>query len=199
MFYLLQAPNQRTYQYAWRDASFLGFQESQCKECGRKIASMQYDGDHCLIAEGGPKYPDYLAFSGAGESLFVISEHAARIFRENNLSGVTELTPIRVTKETDGILVPLPEAVPNYFLVQIAGRIDLDYSKMCLKKKKVCKTCGSFEWNRQRMYPLYMDEGTWDGSDLCRNKSIPGYIIFSEAAVELIKKYKLKGFCFVPL
>lgn len=199
MFYLLQAPNQRTYQYAWRDASFLGFQESQCKECGRKIVSMQYNGDHCLIAEGGPQYPDYLAFSGAGESLFVISEHAARIFRENNLSGISELTPIRVAKETDGILVPLPEAAPDYFLVQIAGRIDLDYSKMCLKKKKVCKTCGSFEWNRQRMYPLYMDEGTWDGSDLCRNKSIPGYIIFSKAAVELIKKYKLKGFYFVPL
>ena len=49
------------------------------------------------------------------------------------------------------------------------------------------------------MNPLYMDEDTWDGSDICRNKSIPGYIIFSEAAVELIKKYKLKGFCFVPL
>ena len=64
---------------------------------------MQYDGDHCLIAEGGPKYPDYLAFSGAG-SLFVISEHAARIFRENNLSGISELTPIRVAKETDGSL-----------------------------------------------------------------------------------------------
>ena len=199
MFYLLQPPSERTYQYAWKDVSFIGFQQSQCEECGRTVSAMEYSGSHCLLVEGGPKYPDYLAFCGAGEPLFVISEHAARIFQENDLSGMSELTPIQVAKEENGMLVSLPETAPNYVLVRITGRIDLDHKKMSLKKKKVCKTCGGFEWNRQRMYPLCMDAGSWDGSDICRNESIPGYIIFSKAAADLVKKYKLKGFSFEPL
>jgi len=199
MFYLLQHPSERTYQYAGKDASFLGFQQSQCGECGRTVTAMEYRGSHHLIVEGGPQYPDYLAFCGAGEPIFVISERAARIFRENNLSGITGFIPIRAEKEINGILVPLPETAPNYVLVQITGRIDLDYRRMCLKKKKVCRTCGGFEWNRQRMYPLSMDERTWDGSDICRNESIPGYILFSKAAADLVKKHKLKGFSLEPL
>ena len=199
MFYLLQHPSERIYRYAWKDESFIGCQRSQCEECGRTVSSIEYRGSHHLIVEGGPKYPDHLAFCGAGEPLFVISERAARIFREHELSGITEFIPIRVAKEITSTLVPLPETAPNYVLVQIVGRIDLDHGKMCLKKKRVCKTCGGFEWNRQRMNPLYMDESTWDGSDICRNESIPGYIIFSKAAVDLVKKYKLKGFSFEPL
>lgn len=199
MLYLLQHPSQRTYPYAWKDASFVGFRQSQCGECGRTVSAAEYRGPHHLIVEGGPKYPDYHAFCGAGEPIFVISERAARIFQENNLTGITEFIPIRAEKEINGTLVPLPETAPKYVLVQITGRIDLDYRRMCLKKKKVCKTCGGFEWNRQRMHPLCMDERTWDGSDLCRNESIPGYILFSKTAVDLVKKYKLKGFSFEPL
>lgn len=199
MFYLLQAPSERTYQYAWKDMSFVGFQQSSCIECGRTVASMQYSGPHCLLVEGGPKYPDYLAFCGAGESLFVISERAANIFQANHLSGIAGFRKIRVEKEENGALFPLPEAAPNYVLVQITGKIDLDHAKMRLKKKKVCTTCGGFAWNRQRIHPLYMDHSTWDGSDICRNDSIPGYIIFSEAAAELIRKHKLKGFCLQSL
>lgn len=199
MFSLLQTPSERTYQYAWKDLSFLGFQRSKCPDCSRTVAATAHSSPRCLLLEGGPKYPDYLAFCGAGEPLFVISERAASVFRANDLLGIAECVPIQVAKEENGVLIPLPENAPNYVMVQITGKIDLDYEKMGLKKKKVCSTCGSFEWNRQRLYPLYMDEHTWDGSDICRNQSLPGYIIFSKVAVELIKKHKLKGFCLKSL
>lgn len=160
---------------------------------------MVYDGPHCLLTEGGAKYPDYLAFCGAGERLFVISRRAAAIFQSAGLSGIGGFTPVRVLREVDGSLLPLPESAPDYVLVQITGKIDLDYSKMGLKKKKLCSSCGGFEWNRQRMHPLYLNKSTWDGSDICRNTSVPGYIIFSEAAVESVRRNKLKGFGFDPL
>ena len=199
MFYRLQAPSERTYQYAYQDASFVGFRQSACEDCGRMVGEMEFSGPHCLITEGGPRYPDYLAFSGAGERLFVVSEWAARVFRDNRLSGIAEISPIQVMKEQSGQRIPLPENAPRYMLLQIAGKIDLDHQKMCLKKKRLCRTCGSFEWNRQRFHPLYVDEGTWDGSDLCRIGSIPGYLVCTEKVVKLIRENKLKGFAFEPL
>ena len=199
MFYLLQAPSERSYQYAYKDQSFMTFQRSECEDCGRMTAEREFNGPHCLIAEGGARWPDYLPFHGAGAPLFVVSERAAQVFRDNKLSGITEFTPIQVRKEKDGELIPLPENAPPYVLIPISGKIDLHFQKMCLKKKRVCKTCGGFDWNRQRMHPLYVDEHTWDGSDLCRIESLPGQIVCTEKFVFLVKEKKLKGFVFQPL
>lgn len=199
MFYLLQAPGERTYQYAYKDASFVGFRKSVCGNCGRMIAEMEFSGPRCLIVEGGARYPDYLAFCGAGGPLFVVSERAAQVFRDSMLGGIAECTPIRVMKEQDGEPVPLPEDAPRYVQLQISGRIDLDLPKMCLKKKGLCRTCGGFAWNRQRMHPMLVDESTWDGSDVCRIASIPGHIVCTDKVVKQIREKKLKGFAFQPL
>lgn len=198
-FYLLRDPGERSYQYAWKDQSFLGFQKTPCPECGRDIAVMEYSGGHCLLLEGGPKYPDHLPFCGAGERMLVLSERAARLLQESGITGIGQITPVRTAKENNGTPVSLPETAPGYVLAEVTGKIDLDLSKMCLRKKKVCKACGGFEWNRQRLHPIHLDESTWDGSDICRCESIPGWFIFSEAAAELTRKQKLKGFVFDPL
>lgn len=199
VFYLLQPPSERTYQYAYKDVSFVAFRKSECEGCGRMVAEMDFNGPHCLVAEGGPRYPDYLPFTGAGAQLFIVSERAAQVFRDNMLGGIAEFTPIQVMKEKNGELIPLPQDAPQYVLVEVSGRIDLNFQKMCLKKKGLCKVCGSFEWNRQRLYPLFVDERTWDGSDLCRIESIPGYIVCTDQVVQQIKRHKLKGFTFQPL
>ena len=109
MFYLLEAPSEQVYQYAYRDEAFVAFRQSKCGECGRMAAELEYDGPHRLIAEGGPRYPDYLAFTGADGPLFVVSERAAQVFRDNLLSGIADVTPIHVAKEKGG---ELPENAP---------------------------------------------------------------------------------------
>lgn len=199
VFYLLRDPSERSYQYAWKDLAFLGFQKTPCPECGRDIAVMEYSGGHCLLLEGGPKYPDHLPFCGAGERLFVLSERAARLLQDTGITGISQITPVRTAKEENGTPVSLPGAAPGYVLAQVTGRINLDLGKMFLRKKKVCRGCGGFAWNRQRLRPIHLDESTWDGSDICRCASIPGWLIFSEAAAELIRKEKHKGFVFEPL
>ena len=47
--------------------------------------------------------------------------------------------PIQVAKEENGAVLPLPGRAPRYVWVQSVGKIDLDYTKMCLKKKKYAK------------------------------------------------------------
>ena len=114
MFYLLQAPSERTYQYAYKDASFVGFHKSECGECGRVIASLEYSGDPCLLVEGAAKYPDHLSFHGAGAALFVISERAAAVFQTAGFTGLAEFTPIKVMRIKNNAMIPLPDTAPNY-------------------------------------------------------------------------------------
>ena len=187
MFYKLQDPNPRAYQYAFQDRSFRGYGKTPCPDCGRECFSAEFEGPHCLMTEGGPRYPDYLPFSGAGGPMLLLSERTLEVFRAHGITGIGEVEPVQG-----------PEVV-RYRLVGVSGRVDLDLPNMCLKKKRLCSTCGGFEWNRQRMPKLCLDEQTWDGSDICRVTSIPGYVICSEAVVSLVKKEKLKGFAFEPI
>lgn len=198
-FYLLESPGERTYQYAREDASLVGLNTVVCEACRRTVSVWEFREPHCLIVEGGAQYPDWLPFVGAGGSLFVLSERALEVFPDNGITGLADIAPIRVMREQNGELVALPESAPQYLLVQIDGRIELDLGKMFLKRKKLCKSCGSFEWNRQRFRPLFLDEEGWDGSDLCRIGDIPGYIICTERIVKLVREKKLKGFSFKKL
>ena len=144
---------------------------------------------------GGSKYPDHLEFTGAGGAPLLLSRRAADAFRENGITGIEETVPVQTVRESG----PLPEGAPEYVLARVRGRIELDLPKMGLKKKKLCRVCGGFEWNRQRLSPLLLDASTWDGSDLCRIDSIPGYVICTDRVVALVKKQKLKGFSFWAL
>lgn len=183
MLRLLQPDTNRKYRYAWKDESFLGFGQRVCSHCGRMISESRYTGDvRWLALEGGKTYPDCLAFTGAGERLFILSESAVRIFED---CGITGFSGKREVLVSDG---------PQYFAMEISGRVELDYVAMQLKKKKLCPECGQFDWNRQRMAPVILDEGSWDGCDICRVKSLPGFFSCSERFAEIVKEYKLTGF-----
>ena len=123
--------------------------------------------------------------------MLILSEHAIDKLREKGITGMEAWDPIAATYNS--------QEPPPYFLVRICGTITLDYKRMGLKKKKVCNACGSFEWNRQRLSPLFLDESTWDGSDLCRVSDIHGYLICTEHFVNTVKEQGLTGFCFRAL
>ena len=192
-FYLLIINDEHKYRYAYKDASLLGIKKSVCNTCGRELSSWSFDGSHRLVSEGGAEYPDRLMFTGAGGPLFILSDTAVQAFEKNGITGISESSPIDILQEE---ALPLTDAPPQYMLAQISGKIELDFKKMGLKKKKLCASCGRFEWNRQRLYPLFLNEETWDGSDFCKVESIPGYIICTNRVVQLVKEQKLKGFCF---
>jgi len=183
MLLLLQPDTNRKYRYAWKDESFLGFEQRVCVQCGRTVTEMRYDeGVHRLALEGGTVYPDYLAFTGSGERLFLLTERAVIALEE---SGITGFSGKREVLVLDG---------PKYFAMDICGSVELDFAAMHLKKKMLCPECGQFRWNRQRLEPVILDESTWDGADICRVKSMPGFCACTQQFADMVKKYKLTGF-----
>ena len=195
-FYKLEAPGEGRYQYACKDMALISLKQEPCPVCGRRSGSWEYSGPHRMVLEGGAGYPDRLPFTGAGGSPLILSSKAVQVFQEQGITGIARLTPIQTLREREGGLVPLPEAAPEYLLAELDGTIELDLEKMCLKKKRLCSSCGGFDWNRQRLHPLYVDEKSWNGRDLCRVASIPGYIVCTKRVVELVRKQKLRGFAF---
>ena len=197
MFYDVYGSGTRVYRYAWEDLSFVDWVKTPCESCGRNISKTEYEpGGHRLVLEGGKRYPDFLAFTGAGERIFLVSERALEVFTQNQVSGIASWERVSCVSEMvrGKYMEPQGEA-PNYWKLNISGRVDLDMKAMFLKKKHRCDKCGQFVWNRERLYPMYLDPNTWDGSDLCRITSIPGHVVCSDKLVRLIKKYSLKGAC----
>ena len=96
------------------------------------------------------------------------------------------------TESTD---VSLSDRMLSNYSVNITGSIDFDLKAMALKKKNRCPSCGQFDWSRQRLYLIktVFDMNTWDGSDLCRIDSFPGFIVCTEKVKGVIEKYRFKG------
>lgn len=195
--YQIQPPASEQYYYAWCNKSFGGFQWTVCPECGRRIATMQYVSDvPYLLIDGGPKYSDYLCYTDAGIRLFLISERTLNLFEQHNVSGYDEYCLVELEFEEAGKVI---DNIPRYYALNLIGSVEFDFKQMHLKKKKFCQQCGSFEWSRTRLDPAILDMSTWDGSDLCTIKSIPGRKVCTEKVRELVKEHTLTGFNFTKL
>ncbi len=179
--------------------SFDGFRQCICPICNRNVATAHYNADEpILLLEGGSKFPDYLQFCGAGRNVFVISENALNLFEQHKVSGYSAYQAIqyRVLKGK-----PLPNRgnIIEYYCLELNGKVDLDLPKMQLRRKKFCQACKQFDWSRQRLGPLALQDTSWDGSDLCYLKSIPGYKFCTDYVREIVRKNKLTGFKFVDI
>lgn len=194
MLYWLEHDTLKKHLYAYKDMSLVGYSRSVCPQCNRQIGTPQYkETSPHLILEGGSVYPDYLQFCGAGNRLFLISEQALGIFEKNRITGYSAYQ--LVTSESF-IRSSNTDRPPDYYCLNISGRIDLDFAAMHIKKKRVCSQCGQFEWSRMRLEPIVLDQATWDGSDLCLVDSIPGFRVCTKNLRQIIQKNKLTGFSF---
>lgn len=200
MFYNISNSYTRTYWYAWRDLSLVDIPEHICNSCGRKTVSFVHRSDgHCIVVEGGKRFPDMHQYIGCGESFPIFSERAVTVFAEHGISGLQIQEKVALyTQETEDSFIPLTD-VPTYYKVKFGGSIDFDYSKMFLKRKRVCSACGKYDLNRQRLYPVFLDNKLWDGSDLCSLTTLPNSLYCTDTVVQLVKKHKLKGFDFHPV
>lgn len=190
MLYWLEHDTSHKFKYACKDQSLQGWERHICPSCGREIATPIYTepAPH-LVLEGGRQFPDLLQFCGAGERWCLISEKALTVLEEAKLSGFDGYKQCRI--ESRSKVTP-----PEYYCLNITGQVDFDFAAMFLKKKKSCDECGQFSWNRTRMHPRFIDRSTWDSSDICRLKSIPGFIVCSQRFAETVMEYHLSGFAF---
>ena len=131
--------------------------------------------------------------------MFLLSGKALSLFEQNRISGISGKERIRVLEKHNDQWIDITDDSPDYWLIELDGEAELDFSAMGLKKKHKCDYCGQFVWNRQRLYPLILDTNKWNSSDLCRIKSIPGYVICTERVKYLVEEHGLSGFDFTLL
>lgn len=193
IMYMVRPDGTCRFFYAWKDMSFYGYGQLVCPACGRMMPSFLYnEQSRSLLLEGGKEFPDLLAFTGAGEPLFLLSGYASEVLEKEKITGISGKKEVKICLE-DG------REAPRYFAMEIMGSIDLHFLEMRLKKKKLCHRCGQFQWNRQRIEPIVLSRDSWDGSDLCRVKSLPGFVVCSDRFAETVRKNKLRGFCLTEL
>lgn len=194
MLYWLEHDTHKKYQYVYKDMSFMGYNRSVCTQCKRQIGIPQYRHEvPRLLLEGGGVYPDYVQFCGAGNRLCLISGRTLDIFEKNQITGYSGYQLVASETSVQGKCI---DRLPEYYCLNVFGRVDLDFTTMKIKKKRVCPKCGQFDWSRMRLEPIILDQTTWDGSDLCLVDSIPGYRACSEKLKQIILDYKLTGFSF---
>ena len=183
--------------YASTDISFMGYIKGECPSCGRSIFTMEYTKEkYHLVVTGGKLFPDWLQYCGAGEIPTILSERAVDILQKEGITGFSiqcEANLYRKNKNDE--LVKVTDC-PQYYIVNVSGQIDYDYSAMFLKKKKQCSHCNQFNLNRERLYPVYLNEKLWDGSDLCSLLTFQRQKYCTGRFVQVVNKYKLSGFEF---
>lgn len=201
MFYKLTNSENPQNKYVVKNLSFKEFTKIRCEICHRETIKATYDKDefYHLLLEGGNAYPDLLEFCDAGEQLFVVSQKALTVFREQQVSGISGYERVKLFIETQKGHTEIDNEVGSYFALKVNGNIDFNYSAMLLKKKKMCNSCGQYELNRHRIWPCVIDSKSWSGADLCTLRTIPSVFVCTEKVVQLVKTHKLTGFNFEQL
>lgn len=195
MFGIRESYSTNKYCYAATNVAVVGIKNVICPECGRLVPEkIIYQGENALIIEGGEIYPDFMFYGSAGLT-FIVSERVLEALQQNGITGYdkSEKVPIYRSKERRMI-----EQDVAYYMLNITGEIDFDLKAMALRKKHLCPLCGEFEWSRQRLGTIdsVFDMSTWNGSDLCRIKSFPGYIVVSEKFKCIVEQNKFIGIIF---
>ena len=180
------------YCYAVKNLSFVGYKREECPTCKRQVVKDEiYEGEDAFLIDGAKKFSDFMQSCGAG-TYFIVSERVMNVLRENNVSGFDEAKKVPLYRSRYRKLIKQEQ---EYYIINITGSIDLNLKAMALKRKHVCPECGSFDWSRQRLYIFdsVFDMNTWDGSDICRIKSFPGYVMISDKLKEIFEAHKFTG------
>ena len=194
MFSIFVFYSEYKYCYAVKNLSFVRFKK-KCSHCGCQDAKeLVFQGDDALLIDGAKNYPDFMLYGSVG-LYFIVSKRVLEVLQQEKITGYNEAKKVSLYRLICG---KLEKQEPEYYIINITGGIDLDLKAMSLKKKNVCPICGSFKWNRQRLYNIdsFFDMNTWDGSDLCRIKSFPGYVMISDRLKEIFEEHKFTGASF---
>ena len=184
------------YSYATYSYDFYDNKEIICNTCARtkNIIQLRYWPPKITL-EGGKRYPDCLYITSPFEDKcgMVLSDRALAAFRKENITGFVS-EPITILDNIKNNQDQLLSSMPQYHYIYIKGKISLDYQKMHYRKKNICNECGEYTWSRIKIGESVIDYSTWDKSDLCKLEDYPNYFLCTQRVIDVIKKYKLKGF-----
>jgi hypothetical protein len=152
-----------------------------CSECGR---GAEYPaGAFDVTVEGGSAFPDVF---GCGEyPLLILSQRAVSVFKTAGITCFHEY-PVRVAgKQASRAKI---EDAPSYTRIEIMGECIVDLAESGYTIKSICERCGILETQPSIGRPFTIINGSWDGSDLFRDRRhFPRVALCTQIIVELAK------------
>ena len=190
MLYCISSYPSNRYKYLVVDHDYYEIERFRCDTCERMVqkCSLQYWPPKMRL-EGGRRYPDHLSVSVpfVDRTGIIVSERALNVFRSEKITGF-EAAPIEVLGTS------LVDDAPRYYYLTVTGQVSLDHTAMRYRKKNLCRSCGSYEWSRQKVGESVVDHDSWDGSDLCFLVDFPNMFLCTQKVIDTIKSHNLKGF-----
>ena len=148
----------------------------RCEECGEFTGMRQWLRPHrAELTLHGSAWGDF-AFRGVAGEEFLMSDRAAKLYKEAGLSGLSGFEPVEITHVRGSKQRP-----PTYLHVSVArGGAAVDEARSSVRRSAGirCERCRSDGFDAVNGFVL--ESGTWTGEDVFVARGLPGITIASD-------------------
>jgi hypothetical protein len=161
-----------------------------CPECGAFIGGRRWiDPLRASLTVHGEGPGDF-AF-GVGD--FLVTESAVASLRDHDIVAFERARPVAVTTSHGWPLRDLPRYV--YPDLPVVPAADVNRSVIISDRPNPCRWCGPNA--ADAIGSVYIDETTWEDTDLFVPRRIPGLVLATQRFVEAVQHAGLTGIRFV--
>jgi hypothetical protein len=167
----------------------------KCPACGRAVEVKSPTGATLKIGAAGTRWPDILSeIDGV-----LLHERVCTILKQNGATGF-RTHPVNIAQIESKKLAAQP--VPQYYLIEIKGTVDVDPNEMDDEGGSLCPVCfyrnprkeNPYRWSPKRLVPKLE---TWDGSDFVKIRNWRcGLKFCSRRFIDLANKHRWTNFAF---
>ncbi len=148
-----------------------------------------------VVGNSGPRWTEVISCLDG----LILQESVCEIIEKENFTGF-KAHPIAITEIKSKKLRSLP--VPQYYLLEITGRIDIDVNELDDVGGSICPVCfrrdaqqgNPYRWREKRIVPKL---DTWNNADFVKLRNWRcGMKYCSKRFIDLASKYKWHNFIF---
>jgi len=167
----------------------------KCRACGGAIVEKSPQNAKVKIGAAGIRWPDVLCDLDG----LILHERVCKILRREQLKGF-RAHPVVITEIKSKKLASL--SVPQYFLLDITGRVDIDPNQLDDVGGSLCPVCfrrnaqadNPYRWKEKRIVP---ELETWDGDDFVKIRNWRCEMNYcSKQFIDLANEHRWTNFIF---
>jgi hypothetical protein len=195
-FFLLSIGMFAQYKYAWYEpyGKTRYFKEyPQCPKCGRAVGGLYWQPPYNVVLKQPRKIGDFIA--GAGGCDFLVSNKFLDLYTKEKLNGIEKILPITVSrmgtsKKAKSLGVPIIFGLYLRHSLTQVKHSDMGIIWFSNPEPDYCRLCGpggggggGIIKSREK---IVVDNKTWEGEDIFYSINLPGVILLSEKAANII-------------
>jgi hypothetical protein len=208
-FYLLSIEMFTSYKYAWYEIygkANYSREYPRCPKCGRAVGGLYWQPPYNVVLKQPHTVGDFV--NGAGGCNCLVSERFLSLYKREELKGIEKILPINIirmgTTEKAKLLIP-PKLSGIYFRHSLT-RVNYDEMGIeWMKKPKpdYCVLCGPGGGGGKfgivhKREKIVVEINSWEGDDMFFAINLPGSILLSERAANMIVNNQLTNASVIP-